>query len=107
MFFSMRSKLTAFFMVADQHRKKGPTVAQKAFELKTGINFSYKIKMHNCLKRLLRECVITKPANRQIQNLVRVFAWFQSKLESMGGLDLTEGSAADEMLNPDKIRDQK
>ena len=63
-----------------------------------------RIKLHNCLKQLLREVILTPEENIQLVNLKKVFAWYMTKLEGFGEVNAEEKMKARALLYPDLIK---
>lgn len=83
----------------------GPTRKQIEQEEKTGVDFSFRVQLHACLKRLLREVVIAKDKRIQNEYLTRVYTWYFQKLESIGLMTAAEKESEDMTLNPGKIEE--
>jgi hypothetical protein len=58
-FTKLKNRLIKFHITMEKHRISGPTKAQDEQEFRTGVRFSFLVKLHNCLKRMLREVIIT------------------------------------------------
>ncbi len=75
-FQKLRLRIRQFHIINEDYRKNGPTKMQAAAEMKTGVDFSFRVQLHKCLKRLLREVILQKDKNIQTMQLGRVYSWF-------------------------------
>lgn len=64
--------------------------------------FSFQMRLHDCLRNMLREIVHTDDINRQRIYLTRVYKWFFNKMSSIGAVSIAQKQKEDEFMNPDK-----
>jgi hypothetical protein len=57
------------------------------------------------MKRLLREVTLIKEKHIQLKKLGKVYAWYISKLESIGQMSNQEKDEEEIFLNPNKIEE--
>ena len=59
MFRKLKDKLVKFYITAEKYKLHGPTKKQIEESNRIGINFDYMMKFHMCLKKMVRNIVIT------------------------------------------------
>ena len=59
MYRKLKKRLLDFHIQNEKYRVNGPSEKQLEEETLTGVKFTYIIKLHVCLKRMLREVIIT------------------------------------------------
>jgi hypothetical protein len=59
--------------------------------------------LHKCLKRLLRECVITRDKHGQLKNLGKAYTWYFAKLEAVGQMTGADKEEEEIFMNPGLI----
>lgn len=64
--------------------------------------FSYQIRLHDCLRHMLREICHTEDHERQNAYLGRAYKWFLNKMSSIGAISIAEKMKEDEFMNPSK-----
>lgn len=62
-FARLKNRIMTSFILAEKYRLNGPTPEQIKQANSTGIDFPMRIKLHNCLKQLLREVILTPEDN--------------------------------------------
>ena len=55
----LKNRLIKFHLLSEKYRKCGPTQKQIEEKKATGLDFGYLKQLHKCLKRMLREVVLT------------------------------------------------
>ncbi len=68
-----------------------------------GVDFSYRVTLHQCLQRLLRKVILAKDKSCQHTMLNRVYAWYYQKLEAIGAMSASEKQEEEMFMNPGKI----
>lgn len=58
-FKKLKKRLIQFHIINEKVRVNGLTNKQKEDEMRTGIKFRYLVQLHKCLKKMLREVIIT------------------------------------------------
>ena len=66
------------------------------------VDFSFQIRLHDCLRNMLREVIQTEDLERQKIYLTRVYKWFFNKMSSIGAINPSQKQAEDEFMHPDK-----
>ena len=69
--------------------------------------FSYQVRLHDCLRNMLREIVHTDDIKRQLIYLTRVYKWFFAKMNSIGAISLEEKQDNDEFMHPEKYEEKE
>ena len=72
----LRQRLIKFHLISEKYRKCGPTQKQLDEKAATGLDFNYMMQLHKCLKRMLREVVLTDDKANQELYLKRTYEWF-------------------------------
>ena len=72
----LRSRLIKFHVISEKYRICGPTLKQIEEKKLTGLDFGYMMQLHKCLKRMLREVVLTDDKRNQELYLKRTYEWF-------------------------------
>jgi len=103
----LSERVKDFFVVNEIYKRHGPTPMQKQQEQDTGIDFSYRVVLHKCLKRLLREVVLTKDKQMQLKQLDRTYIWFYRKLETIGAMTAADKDEEELFRNPGKIQEME
>lgn len=83
-FSKLKNKLIKFFILGEKHRVNGPTKHQLEEEIKTGVRFSFLCKLHECLKRMLREVIITDDKQNQHHYLKKTYEWYIRQQRAVG-----------------------
>ena len=69
--------------------------------------FSYQVRLHDCLRNMLREIVHTDDLKRQQSYLTRVYKWFFCKMNSIGAINNDEKQEEDEFIHPEKYAEKE
>ena len=69
--------------------------------------FSYQVRLHDCLRNMLREIVHTDDVKRQTTYLTRVYKWFFCKMNSIGAINSDEKQEEDEFMYPEKYAEKE
>lgn len=69
--------------------------------------FSYQVRLHDCLRNMLREIVHTDDFKRQTMYLTRVYKWYFCKMNSIGAISTEERQTEDEFMHPEKYAERE
>lgn len=83
-FSKLKNKLIKFFITEEKYRVNGPSKHQLDEEVKTGVRFSFLCKLHECLKRMLREVIITEDKQNQPHYLKKTYEWYIRQQRAVG-----------------------
>jgi len=72
----LRQRLIKFHLTSEKYRKCGANSRQLEEKRTTGLDFTYMMQLHKCLKRMLREVVLTDDKANQELYLKRTYEWF-------------------------------
>lgn len=68
--------------------------------LRTGVDFPYLVKLHKCLKVMLREVINSDDKQNQLYYLKRTYEWFMKQQRSVGLISSTDNEREADFLNP-------
>lgn len=83
----------------EKYRINGPTQRQLLDE-KNGMKFALIAKLHGCLKRMLREVIITDDKSSQLLYLKKTYAWFVNQQRAVGLINSTQSEKENNFMNP-------
>ena len=66
----------------------------------TGLDFGYMIQLNKCLKRMLREVVLSDDKQNQELYLKRTYEWFVKQQQAAGLLPKEQVQKEQDFLNP-------
>ena len=89
-FIKLKNRLIKFHITNEKYRVNGPTEKQKEEQMRTGVPFKYLVKLHRCLKKMLREVIISDDKANQEYYLKRTYAWFFKTQRATGMLSSTQ-----------------
>lgn len=69
MFRKLKEKLVRFYVTAEKYKLHGPSKKQIEECNRLGVNFDYMMKFHQCLKKMVREIIITDDKQNQLYYL--------------------------------------
>ena len=70
----------------------------------TGLDFHFMIQLYKCLKRMLREVVLTDDKRNQEMYLKRTYEWFMRQQQAVGLLPKDQMQKEEDFLNPAQVR---
>lgn len=68
------------------------------------MKFSFLRKLHSCLKRMLREVIITEDKPNQEVYLKKTYEWFMGRQRAVGLISSSQIEKEHNFLNPDQVK---
>lgn len=103
-FIKLKTRLIKFFIIEEKYRVNGPTKEQMEEESNTGVKFNFLAKLHNCLKRMLREVIITEDKQNQELYLKKTYEWFVRQQRAVGLISTSQSEKENDFLNPAQVK---